>query len=93
MQIVRFAKYVGTMIGPDGHIDRWTAPRKKFIQRVLKISASTESLVERLCDLKIYAVSFLSYLGSICAPDKGTLKAEAQCRPVYDCRTVQCYTH
>ena len=33
MQIVRFAKYVGTMIGPDGHIHhRWTAPRKKCIQ-------------------------------------------------------------
>ena len=28
MQIVRFAKYVGTMIGPDGHIHRWTAHRK-----------------------------------------------------------------
>ena len=29
MQIVRYAKYVGTMIGPDGHLHRWTAPRKK----------------------------------------------------------------
>ena len=29
MQIVRFAKHVGTMIGPDRHIHRWTAPRKK----------------------------------------------------------------
>ena len=29
MQIVRHAKYVGTMIGPDGHIHRWSAPRKK----------------------------------------------------------------
>ena len=28
MQIVRHAKYVGTMIGPDGHVHRWTAPRK-----------------------------------------------------------------
>ena len=28
MQIVRHAKYVGTMIGPDGYIHRWTAPRK-----------------------------------------------------------------
>ena len=28
MQIVRHAKYVGTMIGPDGHIHRWTALRK-----------------------------------------------------------------
>ena len=28
MQIVRHAKYVGTMIGPDGYLPRWTAPRK-----------------------------------------------------------------
>ena len=28
MQIVRHAKYVGTMIGPDGYLHRWTAPRK-----------------------------------------------------------------
>ena len=27
MQVVKYAKYVGTMIGPDGHIHRWTAPR------------------------------------------------------------------
>ena len=50
---------------------------ENFIQRVLKINASTKSRVERLCDLKIYAVSVLSYIGSICAPDKATLKAEA----------------
>ena len=34
MQVVKYAKYVGTMIGLDGHIHRWTAPRKKIIQRV-----------------------------------------------------------
>ena len=28
MQIVRHAKYVGTMIGPDGHLHRFAAPRK-----------------------------------------------------------------
>ena len=28
MKIVRYAKYVGTMIGPEGHIHRWTVPRK-----------------------------------------------------------------
>ena len=28
MQIVRHAKYVGTMIGPRGHLHRWTAARK-----------------------------------------------------------------
>ena len=29
MQIFRHAKYVGTMIGPDGHFPRWTAHRQK----------------------------------------------------------------
>ena len=29
MQIVRHATRVGTMIGPDGHLHRWTAHRKK----------------------------------------------------------------
>ena len=76
MQIVRHAKYVGTMIGPDGHLHRWTAHVKKFIRRVMKINASTKSLVERLCDIKIYAISVLSFIGSVCAPDKATLKAE-----------------
>ena len=31
MQIVRFAKYVGTMIGPDGHLHRWsTLPKNSY---------------------------------------------------------------
>ena len=62
MQIVRHAKYIGTMIGPDGYLHRWTAPRKKIIQRVMKINASTKSLVERLCELKIHAISVLGFL-------------------------------
>ena len=50
---------------------------EKFIQRVMKINASTKSLVERLCDFKIYAISVLSFIGSVCAPGKATLKAES----------------
>ena len=42
----------------------------------MKINASTKRLVERLCDFKIYAISVLSFIGSVCAPDKATLKAE-----------------
>ena len=72
MQVVRYAKYVGTMIGPDGHIHCWTAPRKNLSSGVLKISASTKSLVERLSDFQIHAVSVSSYTGSICALDKAT---------------------
>ena len=75
MQIVRHAKNVGTVIGPDWHLHRCTAP-EKIIQRGMKINASTKSLVERLCDIKIYAILVLSFIGSVCAPDKATLKAE-----------------
>ena len=49
---------------------------EKIVQRVLKINASTKSLVERLCEFKIYAISVLSFIGSLCAPDKSTLKTE-----------------
>ena len=52
------------------------APRKKFIQRVMKINASTKSLAERLCDLKTNAISVLSFIGSVYGPDQATLKAE-----------------
>ena len=42
----------------------------------MKINASTKSLVERLCDFKIYAISVLSFIGTVCAPDKATITAE-----------------
>ena len=67
-------KLSDTMIGPDGYIHRWTPG--KIIQRVMKISASTKSLVERLCEFKIYAISVLSFVASVCAPDKATLESE-----------------
>ena len=40
MQIVRHAKYVGTIIGPHGRFHRWTAARKKFVHRVMKSTLS-----------------------------------------------------
>ena len=42
----------------------------------MKINASSKSLDQRLCDFKIYAISVLSFIGSVCAPDKANLKAE-----------------
>ena len=42
----------------------------------MKINASTKSLDERLCDLKIHAISVLSFIGTVRAPDKATTKAE-----------------
>ena len=68
MKVVKYARYVGTIIGTEGQAHRWTAPRN---------NASTKSLVERLCDIKTYALSVLGFFGSISAPDEATLKAEA----------------
>ena len=79
------------MIGPDGHLHRWSAPRKILIQRVLKINVSTKSLVERPCDIKLYAISVLSFIGSGCAPDKATLKAENHALQCTNRRPVQRY--
>ena len=85
MKIVRYAKYVGTMIGPEGHVHRWTTPRERFFQRTRKINGTSKCLVKRLIDFKIYALSVLGHWGSISAPDGATLKEEA---PALQCTTV-----
>ena len=41
MKNVKCTRYVGTIIGPEGYLHRWTAPRRKFIQRTRKINEST----------------------------------------------------
>ena len=38
MKIVKYAKYVGTMIGLEGFFHRWTAFRRNFIQRTRKMN-------------------------------------------------------
>ena len=75
---------------------KWTPPSlygtsEKFIQRVLKINASTKSLVQRLCDFKIHAISLLSFIGSVCTPDNAILKAEnhaLQCTTAGPCNAI-----
>ena len=87
MQFVRHAKYVGTMIGPDGYLHRWTAPRMFYPARV-ENQCFYQSPVERLCDFKIYAIPVLRFIGSVCAPDKATLKAETH---ALQCTTAGLY--
>ena len=86
MQVVRYVKNVGTMIGPDGHIHRWTAPRKSHParpenQRLFKKALSSDCATSR-------SLRCLCYIGSICAPDKATLKAEAH---AFQCTTAGPY--
>ena len=77
MKIVKYANYVGNMIGPEDNVHRWTAPRK-ILQRTKKINGTSKSFVERLIDFKVCALSVLGYLRSISAPDGATLKEEAR---------------
>ena len=78
MQVVKCAKYVTLTVGRHLGINSFN---------VLKINA-VKSLVERLCDLKICALSVLGYIGSVCAPDKATLNAEGHAQ---QCTTVGPY--
>ena len=50
---------------------------EELIQRTRKSNGTSKSLVERLIDFNVYALSVLGYLGSISAPDGATLKEEA----------------
>ena len=50
---------------------------EKIIHRAQKFNASTKNLVERFCELNIYALSVLGSIGSISAPDEATLEDEA----------------
>ena len=82
MKMVRNAKYFGTTIGSEGHIHRWTAPRKKSF---------TLSLVEGLCVVKIYAMSVPECVETISAPDEATFKEEAhalQCTAAGPCNAI-----
>ena len=59
----------------------------------MKINTSTKSLVERLCDLKIYASSVLSFIGSVCAsrqsyhhhPKRGTRQSAHHTHVILKC--------
>ena len=50
MKIVKHARSVGTMIGPEGHLHRWTAPREKSLTVPGKINETCKCQVERPVD-------------------------------------------
>ena len=61
MKIVKYAKHVGTMTGPEGYLH----------------SGTCKSLVERLVDFRVYALSVLGYIVSLSAPDGATTRCNA----------------
>ena len=45
MKVVKYAKYVGIMIGPEGNAHRWTAPRKKSFSVFKKLTLPPKALL------------------------------------------------
>ena len=78
MQINHYAKYLGVVIGPDGPEHRWTAPRNKFLVVCARIRTSAQSLVVKLASDNIFAISVLTFVGSMAELDKETLTEEGK---------------
>ena len=76
MKIVRHAKYVGTMIGPDGHIHRWSAHRKKSSSACWKSMRLPKAWLSDCAISRSMRFLYWVFIGPACAPDKATLKAE-----------------
>ena len=60
MQSVEHAKHVGTMIGPDGHVHRWTAAQKKSFKATLKAENHASSV-----QLQYHTTLYLSNLQGV----------------------------
>ena len=93
VKIVKYAKYVGTMIGPEGHAHRWTAPRKNHSTCSKKLTPPPKALLRDCATLRSMSFRYWVYIGSISAPDEATLKAEAIRPAVYDRRSIHCHSH
>ena len=68
LKVVKYAKYGGTMFGPEGHAHFWTSENSVSVYQKAWL---------RDCDIKIWTLSVLGFVGSTSAPDDATLKAEA----------------
>ena len=78
MKTAKFAKHIGSKIGPEDHLHWWTAPRHKLVSVCSKIGSSPKSLVERQVDYKKYTLPVLGFVGSLAAPDETALKEESR---------------
>ena len=56
---------MGCVLHGDFTLQRTITPAVLDVQMHLTLSFMTQSLVERLCDFKIYAISVLSFIGSV----------------------------
>ena len=77
IKIAKFAKHVGTMIGPEVSLYRWTAPRNKFNGACAHIITSPKILVERACREQSLCVTGAGLFCTLAAPDQATDESRA----------------
>ena len=77
MRISSFTKKLSAVIGPVVPDHLWNEALSQIMECVCAgISASPQSLVQKLVAFKVYALSVLCYVGSIHAPDHENLRAD-----------------
>ena len=75
MQISDHATYLGVDVERSGSLIDQKA-RNKFVGVCDRIRSSSQSLVQRYVSFKIFALSVLTFMGSVAEPDNATIAAE-----------------
>ena len=71
---------------------RWSAPRKNHPTRAERQCILPKAFVERLCDFKNYAISVLSFVGSVLRTRQDNPQGRKQCPSVYNRKPIPRYT-
>jgi hypothetical protein len=77
LRVDTWAKYFGVILGPDGRIRSWDAPRRKFRGRLEDWDWRRLGWSMLIRIYNIYLLSALLYVGQFYDPDEATLAAEA----------------
>ena len=93
MKIVKYDKYVGTMIGPEGYLHQWTAPRENSFKEPGKSTELPKVLLNDLLTSKCMPYQCLGYMRSISAADGATLKEEAHALQCTTAGPKKCCTY
>ena len=71
------------MVGPEGHIHRWTAPRKNSFSEPINFNASTKSLVDAFVYAHNHHRRNMDNPGNIGGCMKGTIRFMTAITPAY----------
>ena len=76
MQISDHARCLGVEMEPGAADHRWTKARNKSVGVCARIRSSSRCQVQRLVSFKSFALSVLTFIGSVAEPYKAAIAAE-----------------